>query len=232
MRRTDEFSGANDDFLAAEMNRNFLSMKKIKSTKSVFVVISVVLMAMQLCFTVIGGINVFMLSGLIINAVTLGFCIRKAPKTFGLYILAVFNVLLVFMYIIYVFSNKMYIDYFIAITGHLFLAVEAFVAARLKELDFELSSKPGYPYFTELAKLEAERKEYVPENNMRSCRKSENTVMDEVSLSPEFPDQNTRVKLEKKETYEMDGVSLADVPERYYADSFINEEKLQAERKE
>ncbi len=224
MGRQNGYSGMNEDFLGAELNRNFLAMKKIKNTRTVFFIISCVLLAAQLTFTVIGGINVFMLSGLILNAVTCAFCMRKSLKTFGLLVLAVFNLLLFALYLIYVCFNKLYIDYFIAIAGHLILAVEAFVIFKHKEQEYELSSQPGYPYFTELAKIERERKEYTPDNDMTVYRNKASKVMDEVDMSALYDDRDSRVKLEKKEMYEMPGVSMPDVPERFYADPSEHEE--------
>ncbi len=231
MGRSDRFPGTGDDFLTAELNRNFLSMKKIKHTRSAFFIISCILLAAQLTFTVIGGINVFMLSGLILNAVTCGFCMNRSHKTFGLLVLAVLNALLFALYLIYVCFHKLYIDYFIALAGHIFLAVEAFVTSKHKELEFELSSKPGYPYFTELAKIETDRKNYTPDNDITAGRTSASAGMDEVDMNKVYDDQHTRVNPEKKETYEMPGVSIQDVPERFYADPFEHEEKLQSERK-
>ena len=224
MGRSERYSGTGDDFLTSELNRNFLAMKKIRHTRSAFFIISCVLLAAQLTFTVIGGINVFMLSGLILNAVTCAFCMRKSLKTFGLLVLAVFNLLLFALYLIYVCFNKLYIDYFIAIAGHLILAVEAFIISKHKEQEFELSSQPGYPYFTELAKIERERKEYTPDNDMTVYRKKASAVMDEVDMNTVYDDQHTGVKLEKKEMYEMPGVSMPDVPERFYADPSEHEE--------
>ncbi|WP_044976771.1 hypothetical protein [Ruminococcus sp. HUN007] len=231
MGRSERYSGTGDDFLTAELNRNFLSMKKIRHTRSAFFIISCVLLAAQLTFTVIGGINVFMLSGLILNAVTCGFCMNRSHKTFALLVLAVINVLLFALYLIYVCTHKLYIDYFIAIAGHLFLAVEAFVTSKHRELEFELSSQPGYPYFTELAKIGQERKEYTPDNDMTVYRNKASGVMDEVDMNAVYDDQHTRVKPPKKEIYEMPGVSMQDVPERFYADPYDHEEKLHAERK-
>ncbi|MBP0961546.1 MAG: hypothetical protein J5864_05325 [Oscillospiraceae bacterium] len=212
MGRSNGYSGMGDDFLTAELNRNFLSMKKIKTTRSVFFIISCVLLVAQLCFTVIGGINVFMLSGLMLNAVTCGFCISKSHKNFTLLVLAVINALLFALYLIYVCFHKLYIDYFIAIAGHLYLAVEAFITSKHKELEFELSSQPGYPYFTELAKIEIDRKSYTPDNEMVACRARASAGMDEVDLNSVYDDQYSRVKLDKKEVYEMPGVSIPDIP--------------------
>ncbi|MBP1591699.1 MAG: hypothetical protein ILP22_06650, partial [Oscillospiraceae bacterium] len=108
--------------------------------------------------------------------------------------------------------------------GHLILAVEAFVIFKHKEQEYELSSQPGYPYFTELAKIERERKEYTPDNDMTVYRNKASKVMDEVDMSVLYDDRDSRVKLEKKEMYEMPGVSMPDVPERFYADPSEHEE--------
>jgi len=59
---------------------------------------------------------------------------------------------------------------------------------------------------------------------MTVYRKKASAVMDEVDMNTVYDDQHTGVKLEKKEMYEMPGVSMPDVPERFYADLSEHEE--------
>lgn len=143
------------------MFENFYRMKKLKASYNTMFYMSLMLLFIQLVLFIVGGLNVYMLAGAVMNFIVFAAGMKKYDSPNTLMVLTVLNFVLSAAYVVvHPVSDLLFR---MGIVQHVYLAVESYMYFKLGEQKTELSYELGYPYFTELAAYEMEEKEYVPE---------------------------------------------------------------------
>ena len=150
-----------DDAIRNEMAENFIKMKKVRSRYGTLFFMSIVILTVQCIFLIVGGFNVFMLEGIVMNFLVFYFGTKKFDSPVAQYVLMAANIVALAAFIIWHPKSELLMR--LGIVQHLYLALESYLFLRIGAQKKELSMELGYPYFNELAAYQQEKKEYEPE---------------------------------------------------------------------
>ncbi|MCI6583159.1 MAG: hypothetical protein MSH15_14460 [Oscillospiraceae bacterium] len=206
------------------MSENKLKMKKIRASYSTMLFMSTAILIIQLIFMIVGGLNVYMLEGILFNAVVFYIGTQKFSSTVLQYVLMALNLIAAAAFLIWHPASDILLR--MGIMQHLYLAVEMYLFIRLGAQKEELSYELGYPYFTEIAAYQHEDKDYVPENDMHSGSAEMNQISESENISSDL-------SVEKREgvwqNSGMDTISSAGIPMEFTSDAIKNEHPLYSE---
>ena len=213
-----------DQEIINKMSENKLKMKKIRASYSTMLFMSTAILIIQLIFMIVGGLNVYMLEGILFNAVVFYIGTQKFSSTVLQYVLMALNLIAAAAFLIWHPASDILLR--MGIMQHLYLAVEMYLFIRLGAQKEELSYELGYPYFTEIAAYQHEDKDYVPENDMHSGSAEMNQISESENISSDL-------SVEKREgvwqNSGMDTISSAGIPMEFTSDAIKNEHPLYSE---
>ena len=213
-----------DQEIINKMSENKLKMKKIRASYSTMLFMSTAILIIQLIFMIVGGLNVYMLEGILFNAVVFYIGTQKFSSTVLQYVLMALNLIAAAAFLIWHPASDILLR--MGIMQHLYLAVEMYLFIRLGAQKEELSYELGYPYFTEIAAYQHEDKDYVPENDMHSGSAEMNQISESENISSDL-------SVEKREgvwqNSGMDTISSAGIPMEFTSDAIKNEPPLYSE---
>ena len=213
-----------DQEIINKMSENKLKMKKIRASYSTMLFMSTAILIIQLIFMIVGGLNVYMLEGILFNAVVFYIGTQKFSSTVLQYVLMALNLIAAAAFLIRHPVSEILLR--MGIMQHLYLAVEMYLFIRLGAQKEELSYELGYPYFTEIAAYQHEDKDYVPENDMHSGSAEMNQISESENISSDL-------SVEKREgvwqNSGMDTISSAGIPMEFTSDAIKNEHPLYSE---
>lgn len=213
-----------DQEIINKMSENKLKMKKIRASYSTMLFMSTAILIIQLIFMIVGGLNVYMLEGILFNAVVFYIGTQKFSSTVLQYVLMALNLIAAAAFLIWHPASDIFLR--MGIMQHLYLAVEMYLFIRLGAQKEELSYELGYPYFTEIAAYQHEDKDYVPENDMHSGSAEMNQISESENISSDL-------SVEKREgvwqNSGMDTISSAGIPMEFTSDAIKNEHPLYSE---
>lgn len=213
-----------DQEIINKMSENKLKMKKIRASYSTMLFMSTAILIIQLIFMIVGGLNVYMLEGILFNAVVFYIGTQKFSSTVLQYVLMSLNLIAAAAFLIWHPASDILLR--MGIMQHLYLAVEMYLFIRLGAQKEELSYELGYPYFTEIAAYQHEDKDYVPENDMHSGSAEMNQISESENISSDL-------SVEKREgvwqNSGMDTISSAGIPMEFTSDAIKNEHPLYSE---
>lgn len=213
-----------DQEIINKMSENKLKMKKIRASYSTMLFMSTAILIIQLIFMIVGGLNVYMLEGILFNAVVFYIGTQKFSSTVLQYVLMALNLIAAAAFLIWHPASDILLR--MGIMQHLYLAVEMYLFIRLGAKKEELSYELGYPYFTEIAAYQHEDKDYVPENDMHSGSAEMNQISESENISSDL-------SVEKREgvwqNSGMDTISSAGIPMEFTSDAIKNEHPLYSE---
>lgn len=213
-----------DQEIINKMSENKLKMKKIRASYSTMLFMSTAILIIQLIFMIVGGLNVYMLEGILFNAVVFYIGTQKFSSTVLQYVLMALNLIAAAAFMIWHPASDILLR--MGIMQHLYLAVEMYLFIRLGAQKEELSYELGYPYFTEIAAYQHEDKDYVPENDMHSGSAEMNQISESENISSDL-------SVEKREgvwqNSGMDTISSAGIPMEFTSDAIKNEHPLYSE---
>ena len=213
-----------DQEIINKMSENKLKMKKIRASYSTMLFMSTAILIIQLIFMIVGGLNVYMLEGILFNAVVFYIGTQKFSSTVLQYVLMALNLIAAAAFLIWHPASDILLR--MGIMQHLYLAVEMYLFIRLGAQKEELSYELGYPYFTEIAAYQHEDKDYVPENDMHSGSAEMNQISESENISSDL-------SVEKREgvwqNSGMDTISSAGIPMEFTSDKIKNEHPLYSE---
>lgn len=213
-----------DQEIINKMSENKLKMKKIRASYSTMLFMSTAILIIQLIFMIVGGLNVYMLEGILFNAVVFYIGTQKFSNTVLQYVLMALNLIAAAAFLIWHPASDILLR--MGIMQHLYLAVEMYLFIRLGAQKEELSYELGYPYFTEIAAYQHEDKDYVPENDMHSGSAEMNQISESENISSDL-------SVEKREgvwqNSGMDTISSAGIPMEFTSDAIKNEHPLYSE---
>lgn len=213
-----------DQEIINKMSENKLKMKKIRASYSTMLFMSTSILIIQLIFMIVGGLNVYMLEGILFNAVVFYIGTQKFSSTVLQYVLMALNLIAAAAFLIWHPASDILLR--MGIMQHLYLAVEMYLFIRLGAQKEELSYELGYPYFTEIAAYQHEDKDYVPENDMHSGSAEMNQISESENISSDL-------SVEKREgvwqNSGMDTISSAGIPMEFTSDAIKNEHPLYSE---
>ena len=173
-----------DQEIINKMSENKLKMKKIRASYSTMLFMSTAILIIQLIFMIVGGLNVYMLEGILFNAVVFYIGTQKFSSTVLQYVLMALNLIAAAAFLIWHPASDILLR--MGIMQHLYLAVEMYLFIRLGAQKEELSYELGYPYFTEIAAYQHEDKDYVPENDMHSGSAEMNQISESENISSDL----------------------------------------------
>ena len=213
-----------DQEIINKMSENKLKMKKIRASYSTMLFMSTAILIIQLIFMIVGGLNAYMLEGILFNAVVFYIGTQKFSSTVLQYVLMALNLIAAAAFLIWHPASDILLR--MGIMQHLYLAVEMYLFIRLGAQKEELSYELGYPYFTEIAAYQHEDKDYVPENDMHSGSAEMNQISESENISSDL-------SVEKREgvwqNSGMDTISSAGIPMEFTSDAIKNEHPLYSE---
>ena len=213
-----------DQEIINKMSENKLKMKKIRASYSTMLFMSTAILIIQLIFMIVGGLNVYMLEGILFNAVVFYIGTQKFSSTVLQYVLMALNLIAAAAFLIWHPASDILLR--MGIMQHLYLAVEMYLFIRLGAQKEELSYELGYPYFTEIAAYQHEDKDYVPENDMQSGSADVKQISESENISSDL-------SVEKREgvwqNSGMDTISSAGIPMEFTSDAIKNEHPLYSE---
>ncbi len=155
------FTKPTDKAIINRMAENFLKMKKLRSRYGTLFFMSIVILTVQCIFFIVGGFNVYMLEGIVMNFLVFYFGTKKFDSPVAQYVLMAANIVALAAFIIWHPKSELLMR--LGIVQHLYLALESYLFLRIGAQKKELSMELGYPYFNELAAYQQEKKEYEPE---------------------------------------------------------------------
>ncbi|MDO5148208.1 MAG: hypothetical protein ACI4KB_10570 [Oscillospiraceae bacterium] len=213
-----------DQEIINKMFENKVKMKKIRTSYSTMLFMSTAILIIQLIFMIVGGLNVYMLEGILFNAVVFYIGTQKFSNTVLQYVLMALNLIAAAAFLIWHPVSEILLR--IGIMQHLYLAVEMYLFIRLGAQKEELSYELGYPYFTEIAAYQHEDKDYVPENDIHSGSAEMNQISESENISSDL-------SVEKREgvwqNAGMDTISSAGIPMEFTSDAVRTEHNLYSE---
>ncbi|MBP1568359.1 MAG: hypothetical protein J6U36_06940, partial [Oscillospiraceae bacterium] len=151
-----------DEAVIKRMADNFMKMKKIRSRYGTLFFMSIVILTVQCIFFVVGGFNIYMAEGIVMNFLVFYFGTKKFESTVAQYVLMAVNVVAAAAFIIWNPVSEVLLR--LGIVQHFYLALESYLFIRTGAQKKELSMELGYPYFSELAAYQQEKREYEPEH--------------------------------------------------------------------
>ncbi|MBR3534936.1 MAG: hypothetical protein IKN85_03820 [Oscillospiraceae bacterium] len=155
------FTKPTDKAIINRMAENFLKMKKLRSRYGTLFFMSIVILTVQCIFFIVGGFNVYMLEGIVMNFLVFYFGTKKFDSVTAQYVLMAVNIVAAAAFIIWNPVSDLLLR--LGIVQHFYLALESYLFLRIGAQKKELSMELGYPYFNELAAYQQEKKEYEPE---------------------------------------------------------------------
>ncbi|MBR6837324.1 MAG: hypothetical protein IKM72_15175 [Oscillospiraceae bacterium] len=155
------FTKPTDKAIINRMAENFLKMKKLRSRYGTLFFMSIVILTVQCIFFIVGGFNVYMLEGIVMNFLVFYFGTKKFDSVTVQYVLMAVNIVAAAAFIIWNPVSDLLLR--LGIVQHFYLALESYLFLRIGAQKKELSMELGYPYFNELAAYQQEKKEYEPE---------------------------------------------------------------------
>ncbi|MBP1590793.1 MAG: hypothetical protein ILP22_01970 [Oscillospiraceae bacterium] len=156
------FTKPTDKAIINRMAENFLKMKKLRSRYGTLFFMSIVILTVQCIFFIVGGFNVYMLEGIVMNFLVFYFGTKKFDSVTAQYVLMAVNIVAAAAFIIWNPVSDLLLR--LGIVQHFYLALESYLFLRIGAQKKELSMELGYPYFNELAAYQQEKREYEPEH--------------------------------------------------------------------
>lgn len=226
-----------DDEIRKQMTDNYYKMKKIKASYTTMMFMSVAILIIQLIFFIVGGLNVYMLEGIFMNAVVFLAGTQKYSSIKLHYVLLALNFIAGMAFIIWHPVSEMLLR--LGVMQHFYLMIEMYLFIRIGAQKEELSYELGYPYFTELAAYNMEEKEYVPQNDMNSGQSDMDVISEEEKQNPEvmlseMPAVSENTDMESLDTsfvhieFKSDSIKA----ENYYKDQYAKKPEIVYEEPE
>ena len=172
-----------DDAIRNEMAKNFIKMKKVRSRYGTLFFMSIVILTVQCIFLIVGGFNVYMLEGIVMNFLVFYFGTKKFDSPVAQYVLMAANLVALAAFIIWHPKSELLMR--LGIVQHLYLALESYLFLRIGAQKTELSYELGYPYFNELAAYQQEKREYEPEQRPAEFAPEEPLTPKEIAVPTE-----------------------------------------------
>ncbi|MBQ5988183.1 MAG: hypothetical protein IJL67_01685 [Oscillospiraceae bacterium] len=177
------FTKPTDKAIINRMAENFLKMKKLRSRYGTLFFMSIVILTVQCIFLIVGGFNVYMLEGIVMNFLVFYFGTKKFDSPVAQYVLMAANIVALAAFIIWHPKSELLMR--LGIVQHLYLALESYLFLRIGAQKTELSYELGYPYFNELAAYQQEKREYEPEQRPAEFAPEEPLTPKEIAVPTE-----------------------------------------------
>ena len=95
------FTKPTDKAIINRMAENFLKMKKLRSRYGTLFFMSIVILTVQCIFLIVGGFNVYMLEGIVMNFLVFYFGTKKFDSVTAQYVLMAVNIVAAAAFIIW-----------------------------------------------------------------------------------------------------------------------------------